>query len=157
MTRLDLWLTALLVSIGTPAAPPVMAQQADQPSRPTRVPVTVALIDAPTDAPFRVLRRVSVAPRDVILLRRGGNADDLSGAVHQLLLIRRLQGDTAQNSGVMRLNRPRESRHEVRRYPWATRVLDDLQSAPHRLVAGVGIVPAVEIWLPPQHGRAPTR
>ena len=155
MATLDRWLTAVLVAAGISAASPLVAQQAHASARPTRVAVTIALLDTVFDSPFRIVRRVNGTPRDVILLPRGANADNLSAAVHELLLIRRLQGDTAPATGVMRVRRPKGgSPHQMPRYPWAARVLIDLQSAPRELISGTGPVPAVEIWLPRQHGRA---
>lgn len=155
MTRLGRWLTAVLVAAGVSAAPPLLAQQAHASARPTRVAVTIALLDTASATPFQIVRRVNGTPRDVILLPRGANADDLSAAVHELLLMRRLQGDTAQATGVMRVRRPNGgSPHQMPRYPWAARVLIDIQSAPRKVISGVGLVPAVEIWLPRQRGRA---
>jgi hypothetical protein len=159
MTILDRWLTAVLVTAGMAAAPRLPAQQAQAPVRPTRVPVTVALVDSlPAGAPFRILRRADATPRDVILLAAVASADDLSGAVKELLLMRRLQGDTARATGVMRVRRPQGGPPaQAQRYPWTARVLNDLRTAPRMPVSDLGMVPALEIWLPPQRGRAPAR
>lgn len=134
------------------------AQQGQPPARPTRVPVSLALVDSARtgDAPYRILRRADVAPHDVILLRSGSDAAVLSEAVGNLLLIRAQTGDTARVNGVMRVQRARGAPGRAPRVlPWAGRVLNDLQLAPAREVPGVGSVPAVEIWLPPQRGRKP--
>jgi len=130
------------------------AQQANETNRPTRVPVTLALVDTLSPpAPFRILRRADRDPRDVIVLRRGADSIALSAAVEQLLLLRQVQGDTAAASGMMRV-RPRESAGRApRMLPWARRVVDDLHAAEPRTVAGVGTLPVVVIWLPPQRGR----
>jgi hypothetical protein len=106
------------------------------------------------DAPYRILRRADVAPNDVILLRSGSDAAVLSEAVGNLLLIRAQTGDTAQVSGAVRVKRAQGASGRVpRSFPWAGRVLNDLRQAQARDVPGVGSVPSIEIWLPPQRGR----
>lgn len=147
--------TAVLVVLGLGAVPPAVAQQTHVPGRATRVPVSVALVDAlPTGAPFQILRSIGPEPGDVILLPARANADDLSDAVQALLTLRRLQGDTAGTAGAMRVRRPQGHPHaQPRRYPWVARVLNDLRTAPVKRVPGVGTVPALEIWLPPQRRR----
>lgn len=154
--RVSTLLFALLASVVAVGAPCVaQAQQGGAAVPPTRVPVTVVVADdLPGGAPFQVLRRADKDPRDVILLSRTADAAAFSEAVEQLILLRQAQGDTASVSGVMRVRRsdsPREMRPRV--LPWADRVLGDLHRAPPRLVDGVGTLPAVEIWLPPQRGR----
>jgi hypothetical protein len=111
----------------------------------------------PSDAPFRILRRAGAEPGDVIVLSRAATGATLSQAVEQLLLIRRLQGDTARVTGSMRV-RPRQEApgRRARMLPWAGRVINDLHGAAPRTVGGVGTIPAVIIWLPPQARRAQT-
>lgn len=105
MTSLERWFTAVLVIMGVGAVPPAVAQHAS--GRPTRVPVTVALVNVlPADAPFRILRRPNADIGDVILLTAAGTADDLSSAVQELLLLRQLHGET----GAMRARRPQGAR-----------------------------------------------
>ena len=150
-----LWILLIATGILSPAGA-VSAQQGQPPARPTRVPLTVALVDSARtgDAPYRILRRADATPHDVILLRSGSDAAVLSEAVNNLLLIRAQTGDTARVNGVMRVQRTRgASAHAPRVLPWAGRVLNDLQQAQAREVPGVGSVPTVEIWLPPQRGR----
>jgi hypothetical protein len=150
-----LWILLTAVGILSPAGA-VSAQQGQPPARPTRVPVSLALVDSARtgDAPYRILRRADAAPHDVILLRSGSDAAVLSEAIDNLLLIRAQTGDTARVNGAMRVQRTRgASRRAPREFPWAGRVLNDLRQAPARDVAGVGSVPSVEIWLPPQRGR----
>ena len=140
---------------------PLHAQRVGHPSapeRPTRVPVTLALVDSlPGGAPFRILRRADVSPEDVILFRKGGDSTTLSEAVDQLILMRRMQGDTAQGSGAVRVRRPHTPQHTARVLPWAHRVMDDLHRAERREIAGVGRAQTVQIWLPPQRARKPQR
>jgi hypothetical protein len=136
-------------------------QSIEAPGTPTRVPVTVAIVERlpVTGAPFLVLRRASAAPRDVILLPAGADARLLSEAVQTLLIARQAGGDTATATATLRV-RPQRGRTAQRPVlPWAQRVLTDLRRAAARPLDGVGTVPAVEIWLPRQFGRRarPTR
>ncbi|HEU4455861.1 MAG TPA: hypothetical protein VFR81_22540 [Longimicrobium sp.] len=134
-------------------------QAARAPGAPTRVPVTVVLVERlpVPGAPFLVLRRVDAAPRDVILLPAGADARLLSEAVQTLLVARQAGGDTAAATATMRV-RPQRGRTSQRPVlPWAQRVLNDLRRAEARAVEGVGSVPAVEIWLPPQSRRRAAR
>jgi len=130
-------------------------QTSGAPGAPTRLPVTVALVERlpVPDAPFVVLRRTDVAPRDVILLPASADARLLSEAVQMLLVARQVGGDSARSNATLRV-RPQSGRTSPRRvFPWAQRVLSDLQRADSRPLDGVGFVPAVEIWLPRQSGR----
>jgi len=124
--------------------------------KPTRVPVTVALVDdlTPSGVPFVIQRRPDLAPHDVILLRADATADQLSDAVRSLLVVRQAGGDTALSPATLRM-RPRgpQPRGERRALPWVPRVFADLRRAEHRDIAGIGRVRAVEIWLPPQRRR----
>ncbi|HSU17788.1 MAG TPA: hypothetical protein VLK66_27010 [Longimicrobium sp.] len=120
-----------------------------------RVPVTVVLQDtAAPAAGFRIIRRVDQLPRDVILLTGSADAETLSEAVRNLLMVRMAGGDTAVTAGEVRVRRAAPSHATVRPYPWAERVLRDLHAAPPQEVAGIGLARAVQIWFPPQHHRA---
>lgn len=124
--------------------------------RPTRVPVTIALRDTTNpSAGYRILRQAGDAPLDVIILIGKADAVTLSDAISDLLLIRRVQGDSASTDAVIRLRRSHLDPGGVRvsRYPWAHRVVNDLRRADVRDVHGVGTVRAVKIWLPPQRNR----
>ncbi|HEX8830906.1 MAG TPA: hypothetical protein VF705_07070 [Longimicrobium sp.] len=126
---------------------------AAQQRRPTRVPVTVALEKTlPAATPFRILRRADLDPRDVILLGPDADSTVLSTAVWQLLIMRQVQGDTAARTDIVRVRRRDAGVRGTRVLPWARRVVDDLNRTAPRTVAGVGSVPAVVIWLPPQRG-----
>jgi hypothetical protein len=134
-------------------------QAAQWAGAPRRVPVTVATVERlpVPGAPFVVVRRASAAPRDVILLPAGADARLLSEAVQTLLVARQAGGDTASAAATLRV-RPQRGRSSERPVlPWAQRVLNDLRRAAARPVDGVGTVPAVEIWLPPQSRRASRR
>lgn len=148
---------ALLIAVGmlSPAGPGA-AQQGQPATPPTRVPVSIALVDSARtgDAPYRILRRADASPHDVILLRSSSDATVLSEAIDNLLLIRAQTGDTAKVNGAVRVKRAQgASGRAPREFPWAGRVLNDLRQAQARDVPGLGNVPMVEIWLPPQRGR----
>lgn len=148
---------ALLLWAGTAAS--AAAQQSETPRRPTRVPVTLALVDSVPQGnpPFRILRRADVEPHDVILLRADADSVTLSAAVADLLLIRAQQGDTTRAEAMVRVRRrDAEPDRPVRMLPWGRRVMDDLRRAAPKELAGVGTVPAVQIWLPPQRRRTAT-
>lgn len=130
-------------------------QAATAPGAPTRVPVTIALVEQlPVQgAPFVVERRPDAAQRDVILLPAGADAALLTEAVQMLLVARQAGGDTPTTAATMRV-RPQRARITPRPiFPWAHRVLSDLRRADARPVDGVGTVRAVEIWLPRQFRR----
>lgn len=118
------------------------------------MPVALALVDSlPGDAPFRIVRRANVSPLDVIVFRAGVDSISLSDAVEQLLLMRRMQGDTAETTGMVRVRRPNPAGHAPRVLPWARRVMDDLHRAERKEIPGVGSARTVQIWLPPQRAR----
>jgi hypothetical protein len=126
--------------------------QASHERQPTRVPVTVAVVErlpAGNTEPFLILRRADLDPRDVILLT-SASADGrrLSSAVEQLLMNRAVRGDTAARTSAVRVRR-RQPQAERPELPWAERVLREVRRAEPRLVAGVGVVRAIQIWLPP--------
>lgn len=124
--------------------------------RPTRVPVTLALVDDISGGatPFLIVRRVDVAPYDVILLQSSASQDALSEAIGDLLTLRSIAGDTAATGGMVRIRRPQQpTGRSPRPLPWAGRVMNDLRQAQPRHIAGVGMVPAIEVWLPPQRER----
>ncbi|HEX8691700.1 MAG TPA: hypothetical protein VF746_04720 [Longimicrobium sp.] len=125
------------------------------PSGPTRVPVTVAIVDSLPRGQGRYIiwRRVSEEPRDVILLLPNATADEFSEAVRSLIIARRQQGDTATAAVKMRTRRQAPAQPLPPPLPWADRVLAELARAERRQVAQVGTVRAVQIWLPRQAGR----
>lgn len=119
---------------------------------PTRIPVTVALLDElpAAQAPFALLRRTEAEGGDVILLPTAADANLLSEAVRALLTVRRHQGDHAAQGGMLRVT-ARASRPPA--LPWAARVLGDVRRTAPQPVAGVGTARSVVIWLPPQRPR----
>ena len=129
---------------------PISAQDGGHGRRP-RVSVTVVLMNTlPGEASFQLLRRADRVPHDVILLSAAADSAELSTAVIQLISLRKVQGDTAAASGMMRLRQPQatQSHHNV--LPWAGRVVTDLRRAPMRNVNGIGNVRNLEIYLPAQ-------
>lgn len=156
--NLPIFRTCILVALLGPVVPISFGSRLDAQAseRPTRVPVTLALVDDIPGgaAPFRIVRRVHVAPYDVILLHSSASQDALSEAIADLLTLRSIAGDTATAGGMVRVQRPPQAAgRSPRPLPWAGRVMDDLRRAQPRHVAGVGVVPAVEVWLPPQRKR----
>lgn len=131
---------------------PAAAQQ--QPLQPSRVPVLVAVVDAlpHSGSAFLIERHRNRNPGDVILIGPDATAHDLSEAIHALVLIRRHAGAQVTSSGTMRV-RPAGNVRRRSPLPWAARVIADLKHAARRDVPGVGVVSAVEIWLPRQAGR----
>lgn len=144
------------------AAVPLDAQQsgAASGSRIPRVPVTIAHVsELPAVAAgqaFLIVRRPNETPGDVILLRSDADRHDLSDAVRTLLTARQARGDVADRRETVRVStrRTHERRPEL---PWVGRILADLRRAERTFVAGVGTVPAVQIWLPRQRPQRPTQ
>lgn len=138
-----------------------------QPHSPRRVPVTIVIADhlARPDAPFLIQRRPNRAAQDAIVLRSDATSGQLSDAIRALMAIRQAGADSARVAGTMRIRpnaagsvvtprgrsprRSHEDRISGNPLPWAERVLRDLRRADKREVAGIGVVQAVEIWLPP--------
>jgi len=152
--------SCLLVALLGPVTPitgggHLEAQQGPESRKPARVPVTLVLVDSIPGgtAPFRILRRVDVAPHDVILLLSGADPAALSEAIGDLLVLRSLTGDTTTAGGAVRVRHRQAKERTPRPVPWAGRVMSDLQRAQPRHLPGVGTVPAVEVWLPPQRKR----
>jgi hypothetical protein len=149
MKLILLLLSLLALGPGTRAA---TAQQ------PRRVAATVVLLDsiAQPGAPFVLVRRPGAAPADLILVRSGVGAAQLSDAIRGLLTARKAGGDFPSAAATFRV-RPRTAAARPA-YPWAQRVLNDLRRSEPREIPGVGRVRAVEIWLPRQgNGRAAPR
>lgn len=149
---------ALAVAVLTPtASEALLSQRTPSPGRPTRVPVTLALIETPSIGAERwvVQRRPDLSPHDVIVLHPNVTADELSDAVRALLTVRQVDGDTSIRRAMLRV-RPEQRRPDARRpFPWTQGVLADIRRAMPQPVAGIGNVRAVQIWLPPQgRGRA---
>jgi hypothetical protein len=122
-----------------------------------RVPAAVVLVDSlpQQGAPFVIVRRVDVAPGDVILLRTGATAEHLSDAVRALMMVRQVSGDSATTARTMRV-RPRQGAAQNRPVlPWAPRVIADVSRAQVENIPGVGPGRAVTIWLPRQRKVAP--
>jgi hypothetical protein len=147
---LALLLVAILYRANSAAAQPPRAS-----NPPTRVPVTIALVEElpHPGAPFVILRRVGGADHDVILLPADASVEQLSLAVQALLTARSAAGDTAERPATIRV-RPRSGdTRPHRQFPWIARVHGDLRRAASRPVQGVGNARAVVIWLPPQRPR----
>lgn len=133
----------------------VSAQNGIHARRP-RVPVIIAFVDTLyAGAGDYVILRGGDVGRDVILLRPSADAATFSDAVRRVMLIRTVHGESGGNPHLVRSRRAAGVNRPSRPLPWATRVLDDLRKSTPREVASLGVVPAMEIWLPaPQHGGA---
>lgn len=142
---------------------PTIAELRKRDEMARRVPVTVALVDvlpAPDSVPAMILRRVQGSPHDVILLRRGvASGAHLSAAVMHLMIVRERSGDTSSMNTTYRLPTARrgprawEHTEQVR----TQAVVARLRRVEPREVAGVGIVPAAEIYLPSKAMREAAR
>ena len=146
----------LLVCVaGLVFAQPLLAQQ--QTPRPVgpRVSVMIVLSDTMATEPgFRIIRHASGEPLDVIALRGPATSETLSAAVRSLMLVRAAQGDTATVDGMVRIRPAHPGASSAPRlFPWADRVLVDLRLSPTREIRDLGLVRAIEIWLPPQRQR----
>ena len=143
MLCLSVIVTTLSMSVS-----PAVAQGAP---KATRIPATVAVAaEQVSGKPYRLLRRAGEESRDVIFLSPTATADDLSDAIGDLLAIRRVQGDTARSTGLVRVRHAQTARPHPRRYPWAARVFADVRTATPENIPGVGRFRALTIWLPPQ-------
>lgn len=122
------------------------------PQRAGRVPVTIVLTDrTPPGSRFAVERIPTAARRDVIALKPNATAGELAEAVNALLTARQVEGDVPAARRTLRV-RPTRAKNAgaPRVYPWAARVLADLQRAAPTNIEGIGEVRAVQIWLPRQ-------
>jgi hypothetical protein len=126
----------------------LLAQEAAAASR-ARTSVLIVLVDELPHGSeaFEILRRAEIVPHDVILLRSDAGAAELTAAVRTLMAARQQGGDDPERSVVLRKRRSAAS-PPGRSLPWAPRVLNDLRQARAIDVRGVGMRPAVEIWLP---------
>ena len=104
----------------------------------------------PSAGRFVIQRRSDIAPHDVILLARDATPHDLSEALHAILAVRQVGGDIPTTSGTMRV-RPQQPGRAHIEVAWTPRAMAELRSRRPRAVAGVGTVPALEVWLPPAH------
>lgn len=145
-----------LLGAGLTAALPGAAQGQPQ-NRPAAVPVTVVLMNRLQypDVSFVILRRTTASPRDVILLRSDAvNAPEFSAAVMALLTARRQEGDTTTANKVVRARPQAAAPGRARTVlPWAQSAVNKLRNAKPRAIEGVGTVPAVDVWLPPQRSQ----
>lgn len=140
-----------LLALLAGAVPAEGQAQGGNPGRPTptRIPVTVALVDElpASQAPFALLRRSANEGGDVIIVPASADADLLSDAVRALLTVRRHQGDQASQRGVLRVTARTNRRPAL---PWAVRVLADARRTAPQALDGVGTARSITIWLPPQ-------
>src|ERR1700741_954464 len=129
-TTIRTWMLRVAGTMATLAVS-ATAAVAQDPRSPQRVPVTVAVASEELNGePYRLLLRAVDGPRDLILLSPPANADDFFDAIGDLLAVRRVQGDTAPSTGLVRIRHTQPARPHPRRYPWAGSVFSDLRAAP---------------------------
>lgn len=128
---------------------------AGQSSRPTRVPLTIAMVEQMphSGSPYEILRRTSGPTHDVLLVSEGVTAVQLSDGIRGVLTARRAGGDTASQALVLRVRPGGTAAANRPAFPWVRRVLADLDRASMRPLNGVGTVRWLRIWLPPQQQR----
>jgi hypothetical protein len=119
-----------------------------------RVPLIIALVPVlpHPGVPFEIVRRTTGPVPDVVLLTNSATVEQLTDAIRGVLTARYVAGDTAAQNMVVR-TRPGASVDLRPVFPWAHRVLTDLQRAPVRGLDGIGAARSVRIWLPAQHAR----
>lgn len=141
-----LWIALLIFVANSPLA----SQQGTVSRPPSRIPVTIVLLDElpQREEFFVVQRRASVRPHDVILLRRNANPVQLSEAIRTVLTARQMSGDVPQHDVTIRRRPHRPEDAKPAEFPWVPRVMADLRASEFRQVAGIGEVKAVQIWLP---------
>jgi hypothetical protein len=143
---------ALMVLIMASATPVGIGAQGFTTRRQSRVPATVVFVDSlpVSGVPFVVNRRPDLSPADLIVLRSSATPAEFSDAVRSLLTARQAGGDLPIGAAIVRM-RPHQRLQGTRPpFPWTARVLADLRGATPRAIPGLGIVRAVDIWLPRQ-------
>lgn len=142
--------TAFVVLASVSALSSTAEGQAGAPS--TRIRATISMVaDFPHASEAFVIRRhAGDNPMDVILVREGISAAQLSDAIRALMTVRHVGGDIPTASATMRLRRTQVRNSERSTLPWVGRVLADLRRAAPADVREVGRARSVEIWLPRQ-------
>lgn len=117
-----------------------------------RIPAIVAIAASQfaSGEMFLIKRSPPKSPGDVIVLSPDASADDLSTAIHALLQVRKLKGDTSVGSFTLRLRPGQLNGRSLGKIGWTVRVVRDLQRVEPMFLAGVGVVRSLTIWLPPQ-------
>lgn len=98
-------LVLLMAFTCVPSAGAQREDRSERRSEAGRVPVTIVLVDslAQPDATYLIMRRADAAPADVILLRAGADADQLSDGVRALLVARQAGGDHPSTTRTLRV------------------------------------------------------
>lgn len=117
-----------------------------------RVAAKVVLSDRlPPDSRFIVRRSPRSAHHDVIVLAQDANEAELGNAIRMLLTIRQRHGDIPSEERTLRIRPGGTNLSSRLPFPWIGRVLGDVKRAERVDVGGVGVVRAVQIWLPRQN------
>ena len=116
-----------------------------------RITAGVVLVDTFPFAnqTFVVQRRPGSSPGDIIMLKKGATAADLSEAVRGLLLTRQFNGDYPTKATTLRV-KPQNRVAARKEFAWAGSVLRDVEKADKKAIKGVGNGRMVVIKLPSQ-------
>lgn len=116
-------------------------------------PAVVTLVAGPapsTNGSTEVVRRASLAPKNIVVVDRNANADDLAGALAMLNAMRVHDGDALTSDFRARTESVRHGPawkdSEYRK--WLVEQLVRLRQAPEADLAGFGAVRSVKILLP---------
>jgi hypothetical protein len=144
-------LAVALVALLTYASADASAQATKPKHKFNRISAGVVLADnfPFANQAFVVQRRPDSDPGDIIVLRKGASAADLSEAVRGLLVTRQFKGDFPTKATTVRV-RPQNRVTARKEFAWAGRVLRDVEKAEKKAIKGVGNGRMVVIKLPSQ-------
>ena len=111
-----------------------------------RVPVMVVSVPASQvdESGFALLRRKGRGVHNLVLISSERlNEATVSEAIMQMVTLRTLRGDQAQENGRFRVHSSRQAN-----LPWSGAVIERLRQEVPTEIDGVGKYPAVTIWLP---------
>jgi hypothetical protein len=132
---------------------------AQGPNIQSRIPVTVVLAEVmERNGDGIILQDPTTTPSYIIVLPADkANAKTLSTAVLSLLQTQAGIAPLPPNGTTLRF-RSKSTEGEAGRpvFPWAGRVIAELQRAPIRTIVGVGNGRAIDIWLPAAHFKSPS-
>jgi hypothetical protein len=151
MNRMRMMLAAMVSMAMFPGW--VEGQEGSQSARFPVAVVSVAELPAGAGA-FEVIRRPDHSPQDVILIRENVSGEILSQAVWTLVLAHQAQPVPVQEERV-RIRDSSSAGGDLRPWPWADRVVEDLRDAQVVKIQGLGFVKALIIWLPRQSPAPP--
>lgn len=124
--------------------------QSQQENQSARFPVAIVEVEHldPGSGPFEVVRRPHSSPSDVILIRENTTPRVLSQAIWTLLIAHQLEPGIPSKQHNIKMADFASQSGELRRFPWADRVLEDMATAQVVKIEGLGYRKAVVIFLP---------